>query len=312
MKQRVIKPLKVAVIGAGVFGGYHANKCAAHPRIEFVGIYDPALTRAKIQADKHGVAAFDDFQKMLAKCEAVIIASPADTHGAMALTALEFGKHCLIEKPIASSLKEAARIVELAKDKNLIVQVGHQERFVAKAIGLHRLPQSPINILSKRMSKFSARGTDVSVTLDLMTHDLDLLSMLMGGEPMEVIGETHTEKSEFPDFARADIRFELGTATLTASRLEDDFSRIMDITYPSGTVKIDFNAKTLTHNTPFDLNANFGQNPSAKDSLGAATNAFIEAVLDGKPVPVTAEDGYHALKLALCIDGEETWVKDEL
>ena len=248
---------------------------------------------------------------MLAQTEAVIIASPADTHGAMALTALEFGKHCLIEKPITSSLKEAARIVQLAKDKNLIVQIGHQERYVAKAIGLHNLPQSPLNIVARRMSKFSKRGTDVSVTLDLMTHDLDLVVMLMGGLPIEVRGETRIEKSEYPDFTKGDLRFENGTATLTASRLEDDFSRTMDITYPSGTISIDFNAKTLTHNTPFDLNADFGQDPDAKDSLGAATNAFIEAVLDGKAVPVTAEDGYNALKLALVIDGEVIWEKRE-
>ena len=303
--------LKIAVIGAGVFGGYHANKCAAHPRADFVGIYDRNISRAKLQAEKHGVKAFDNFQSMLAQTDAVIIASPADTHGAMALTALEFGKHCLIEKPITSSLKEAARIVQLAKDKNLIVQIGHQERFVAKAIGLHNLPQSPLNIVARRMSKFSKRGTDVSVTLDLMTHDLDLVVMLMGGLPIEARGETRIEKSEYPDFTKGDLRFENGTATLTASRLEDDFSRTMDITYPSGTISIDFNAKTLTHNTPFDLNADFGQDPDAKDSLGAATNAFIEAVLDGKAVPVTAEDGYNALKLALVIDGEVIWEKRE-
>jgi len=229
----------------------------------------------------------------------------------MALTALEFGRHCLIEKPIASTLKEAERIVELAQEKNLIVQVGHQERFVARAIGLHKLSERPLNIVSNRMSKFSQRGTDVSVTLDLMTHDLDLVLMLMNGLPIEVRGETRTEKSRHTDFAVGDLIFENATARLTASRLEDDFSRTMDITYPSGTVNIDFNAKTLTHNTPFDLNADFSVDSSAKDSLGAASNAFIQAVLDGKPVPVTAEDGYNALKLALVIDGEETWGKEE-
>ncbi len=311
MNQRANPRLKVAVIGAGVFGGYHANKCAAHPRVEFMGVYDPDIERAKIQAEKHGVKAFDNFQSMLAQTEAVVIASPADTHGAMALTALEFGKHCLIEKPVASTLREAARVVQLAKEKKLVVQVGHQERFVAKAIGLDKLPQSPLNIVSQRMGKFSERGTDVSVSLDLMTHDLDLVLMLMSGLPLEVRGETRSEKSDNPDFARAQLRFENGTAALTASRLEDDFTRTMNITYPSGTVNIDFNAKTLTHNTPFELNPDFGEDPSAKDSLGAASNAFIEAVLDGKPVPVTAEDGFNALKLALCIDGEETWEKEE-
>ena len=304
------KKLKIAVIGAGVFGGYHANKCAAHPRTEFVGIYDPDIERANNHAQKHGVQAFDDFQTMLAQTEAVIIASPADTHGAMALTALECGKHCLIEKPVASTLKEAAKIVALSKQNSLVVQVGHQERFVAKAIGLDKLNESPLKIISRRMSKYSERGTDVSVALDLMTHDLDLVLMLMGGMPVKARGETRTEKSDFPDFSRGELTFLNGTATLTASRLEDEFSRTMDISYPSGDVHIDFNAKTLTHNTPFDLNADFGEDPSAKDSLGAASHAFIEAVLDGAPVPVSAEDGYNALKLALIIDGEIPWVKD--
>jgi len=238
--------LKIAVIGAGVFGGYHANKCAAHPRVDFIGVYDPDIERAKTQALKHGVQAFDDFQAMLSQTGAVVIASPADTHGEMALAALESGKHCLIEKPVAATLKDAARIVELAKENSLTVQVGHQERFVAKAIGLDKLSERPSKIVSRRMSKYSERGTD----------------------------------------------------TLIASRLEDDFSRTMDITYPSGTVSIDFNAKTLTHDTPFELNEKFGDDPVAKDSLGAASNAFIEAVLDGKAVPITAEDGYNALKLA--------------
>lgn len=310
MSKKVNPVLKIAVIGAGVFGGYHANKCAAHPRVDFVGIYDPDIDRAKVHADKHGVQAFDNFQAMLAKCQAVIVASPADTHGSMALTALEFGKHCLIEKPVASRLKDAAKIVRLAKEKKLIVQVGHQERFVAKAIGLDRLPQSPSKIISRRMSKYSERGTDVSVSLDLMTHDLDLVLMLMEQLPFKVRGDTRTERSEFPDFAKGDLVFENGSAALTASRLEDDFSRTMEITYPSGEVHIDFNAKTLTHTTPFDLNESFGDDPSAKDSLGASSNAFVRAVLDGAPIPVTAQDGYNALKLALAIDGEISWEND--
>ncbi|WP_233353572.1 Gfo/Idh/MocA family protein [Hellea balneolensis] len=302
--------MKVAVIGAGVFGGYHANKCAENSHAEFIGIFDPDIGRAKSQAAKHGVQAFDNYKAMLDKCEAVVVASPADTHGTMAITALEFGKHCLIEKPVASKLKDAARIVELATEKDLFVQVGHQERFVAKAIGLNTLPENPTRIMSRRMSKYSERGTDVSVSLDLMTHDLDLVVMLMGGLPQQVKGQTRIEKSQFPDFSQGELKYAQGSALLTASRLEDDFSRTMDITYPSGEVHIDFNAKTLSHTTPFDLNAEFGSDPSAKDSLGAASEAFISAILDGTPVPVTAQDGYNALKLALAIDGEISWEND--
>lgn len=304
--------VRIAVIGAGVFGGYHANKCAANLGIEFVGIYDPDIMRAKAQADKHGVAAFDDVQNMLAKCDAVIVASPADTHGAMAITALEHGKHCLIEKPIAHKLEDAAKIIKTSEAKSLIVQVGHQERFVAKAIGLHEIAEKPARIISRRMSKFTERGTDVSVSLDLMTHDLDIIAMLMGQLPEQVTGKTRIEKSGFPDFSQGELSFDNSTATVTASRLEDDFTRTMDITYPSGELHIDFNAKTLIHNTPFDLNENFGEDPTAKDSLGAASAAFISAILDGTPVPVTAQDGYNALKLALAIDGEISWEKDAL
>ena len=150
MNQSKKNRLKIAVIGAGVFGGYHANKCAANSRAEFAGIYDPDIGRAKLQAEKHGVQVFDDVQTMLAQTEAVVIASPADTHGEMALAALEFGRHCLIEKPIAHELKDAAKIMQLAKDKNLIVQIGHQERFVAKAMGVLAIDEMPLLIESVR------------------------------------------------------------------------------------------------------------------------------------------------------------------
>jgi len=297
--------LKVAVVGAGVFGGYHANKCAEHPRAEFVGIYDPDKARAKAGAKTHNVAAYESYESMLDVAEAVIVACPAEYHGQMAIQALEAGKHCLIEKPIAASLSEAEQIVDLSEKKNLIVQVGHQERFVAQAIGLDKISERPQSITAYRKGKYSERGTDVSVTLDLMTHDIDLVLMLMDEMPDSVSGQSMNVKSNTPDTARGELDFDTAKACLEVSRVEDEFRRMMDIIYPSGIVRIDFNAKTLVHDTPFDLNSDFGDDPAAKDSLGAAMNAFIEAVLDGKPVPITAEDGYQALKLALIIDGEE-------
>jgi len=291
--------LKRGVVGAGVFGGYHANKCATHSRTEFIGIYDPHLERAKDAVKKYNVKAFKNYQDMLDEIDVIIVACPAKHHGEMAISALEVGKHCLIEKPIAATLEEAAQIVKLAREKNLVVQVGHQERFVAKAIGLDKIDEKPLSITAQRLSKYSERGTDVSVTLDLMTHDLDLVLMLMNETPLQIESKCRSERSAFIDFSQATLNFKTGTADIIASRLEDEFRRVMEIEYSNGHVQIDFNTKTLIHNTPFDLNTNFGEDPSAKDSLGAAGNAFIEAVLDGKPVPVTAEDGYKALKLAL-------------
>jgi len=137
-----------------------------------------------------------------------------------------------------------------------------------------------------------------------MSHDIDLCCMLMKGIPETVSGSTETIRSASADQARAELSFKDGTAILSSSRLEDTMSRQTTIRYPSGSVLIDFAAKTLQHNTPFDLNADFGNDAKAADSLGAATDSFIAAILDGAPVSVTAKDGLNAVVIALQIDGE--------
>jgi len=249
---------------------------------------------------------------MLGHVDALVIASPAQSHGDLAIRALKAGVHCLIEKPIAATLSEAASILKLAKTENPIVQIGHQERFVIQAIGLDKIAERPTAITAYRMSPYSQRGTDVSVTLDLMTHDLDLVNYVMQAPPIKIIGTPVHVRNRYSDASFAKIIFPEGCIVrLHASRVEDHYRRTMDITYPSGTVSIDYNAKTLTHDTPFDLNANFTQDLLAKDSLYAATNAFVEAILDGRPVPITAEDGYKALEMALIIDRGTIWEKEE-
>lgn len=306
------RKLKIGVVGAGVFGRYHVGKCAAHSDVDLIGVFDHRYSSAVKAAKECAAKAYAQFSDLLTDIDAVIIASPAQSHGALSIQALEAGVHCLIEKPIAASEKDAAQIVALAKANKCTVQIGHQERFVAGAIGLDKIPEVPLSITAFRMSPYSARGTDVSVTLDLMTHDLDLLNLLIEERPTEVKGVPMTVRSNFADASLGIITFPSGmTAKLHASRVEAGFRRTMEITYPRGTVSIDFNAKTLTHDTPFDLDTNFASNPLASDSLGAATNAFVAAILSDKPVPITAEDGYRALEMALAIDGENTWdVKD--
>jgi len=238
------RELKIGVVGAGVFGGYHANKCAAHSRVEYVGTYDRSLERAQSIASPRGGRAFRNYGVLLAACDAVIIATPASQHGEMALRALKSGCHTLIEKPIATSRVAAQRCLDAAALNGLVLQVGHQERFVAKAIGLDRISEQPNRIEAKRHSPYSTRGTDVSVTLDLK------------------------------------------------------------LTYPSGSVTIDFNAKILTQTAGFDLNANFGDTPLARDSLGAATDSFVSAILDGTPIEITGGHGLRALDAALRVDGD--------
>lgn len=298
------RKLKIGVVGAGVFGGYHAGKCAAHPRVDYVGTYDKNLSRASKVALPKGGRAFRNFGLMLAECDAIIVASPASQHGEMALRALKAGCHTLIEKPIATTRAAAQRCIDTAVLNGLVVQVGHQERFVAKAIGLDRLAEKPLRIEAVRHSPYSPRGTDVSVTLDLMTHDIDMALWLMGEDVLQVMGQSVIVQSETPDAALAHIRFSSGSARLSASRVEAVSQRVMTLTYPSGEVIIDFNAKTLSQSCGFDLDANFGDNPLARDSLGAATDSFVAAVLDGTPIEITGGHGLRALDAALKVDGK--------
>jgi predicted dehydrogenase len=297
-------PLKIGVIGAGVFGNYHAAKCAAHPRHEFIGMFDTGHDRLKASAARHGTQAFDNCNELLSSVDAVIVACPAIHHGPIAIAALRAGRHVLVEKPIASNLETAQTMIDLAEEQNLVLQVGHQERFVARAIRLDKTPERPTSIHSIRFGPTSTRGIDVSVTLDLMTHDLDLAMWLMGERPSHVTGESMTVYSQTQDVSRADLKFPSGgTAKFEASRAEEARKRISRIEYPSGHLIIDFVNKTFENTTDFGFNENFADDPLAMDSLGAATDAFTSSILDGTPVAIPAIAGLNALDIALQIDG---------
>ena len=293
--------LKIGLIGAGVFAGYHANKLAVHQRVTFAGIMDLDRAIAQQLADQHKVEAIS-LDEVLERSDAVVIASPATTHGVIAVQALQAGCHCLIEKPLTISAHEADEIIRLAAFKNLTVQVGHQERLVLRAIGLEEAPERPIKIEAVRDSPYSTRGTDTSVTMDLMTHDIDLCTALFGAAPDAVKASAACVKSRTPDIAEAVLTYGKSSAILTSSRVAESSKRRMKITYPSGFVEIDFNAKTLTHTTPFALHADFAEDSRAKDSLGEATDIFIRAILDKTPVLVSAEEGAIAVLTALQID----------
>lgn len=296
--------LKVGLVGAGVFAGYHANKLASHPRVTFTGIMDKDTERAEKLGDVHGVRGFS-FEELLERSDAIVIASPAQSHGSIAPQALQSGCHCLIEKPLAATTVEAEKIVALVNETGLTVQVGHQERLVLKSIGMDTIKERPISIEAVRNSPYSPRGTDTSVTFDLMSHDIDLCTFLLGSAPDDVEGAALPVRSTTPDKSFANLTYGECKVFLGASRIAEASRRVMKITYPSGVVEIDFNAKTLTHTTPFDLNTDFAGDPRAKDSLGSATDIFVRAILDNDPVLVTAEEGLIAVKTARQIDGTE-------
>lgn len=294
--------ISIGVIGSGVFGRYHALKCVGHPDVTLTGIYSPAIDQGEGLAREVSTDFYHKAGDLIAQSDAIIIACPAIHHAAHAMECLQAKRHVLVEKPLATERADARKIVDLARAGGLCLQVGHQERFVVRAIGLDRVPETPRRIVGRRLNPFSVRGTDTSVTLDLMTHDLDLVFWLMKAEPERIIAYTQAVRSELPDAALALLKFPEGSARLEASRIEQASQRDIQIVYPSGEVRIDFNSKSLDNRTDFDLNPDFPDHPDVRDSLNAGLNEFVAAIRDRRRAFIDGEAGLAAVSAALEID----------
>jgi predicted dehydrogenase len=298
-----VTKLRAGVLGAGAFGRIHARKYAEDTRVQFVGVFDPDDERAQQLADTHGAESFATRDALLAACDIVTIASPPSFHGDAALAALKAGKHLLIEKPLATDVEGGAEIVKLAREKKLVVGCGHQERLVFDAIGLLAAPETPTHIESVREGPWTGRSADVSVTLDLMVHDLDLALMLLKQKPSRVTATARSEHGRTADRIEANLVFDGAEAKFVSSRIEEGRQRYMRARYPSGEVFIDFMARKFENTTNFPLNAAFAETRIGSDPLGANVAQFIDAVLGvaARPV-VTAEEALAVLELALEVD----------
>ncbi len=296
--------LKAGVIGAGVFGGHHARKYQADARAELVAVYDVDGARAEKLAADLGVAAAPNLAALFADVDVVTIASPPSTHASAARAALAACKHVLVEKPLAVDVGEAEALVALAAERNVALACGHQERLVFAAMGLLAAPEMPTRIECVRAGPWSGRSADVSVTLDLMVHDLDLALQLMGGPPSRVSARGRRVETGSADDITALLSFAGGArAELVASRVADDRKRTMRLVYPSGEVRVDFIARTFENTTGFALNSEFGDTPSGRDPLGANVACFLDAVTGATARPaVTGEEALAVLKLARAVD----------
>lgn len=292
--------LKTGLVGAGAFGANHAGKLATLARSDFQGLYDADASRAGEIAAKHGARVFASLDELLANVDALIIATPAKTHAAIADAAIAAGKHVLVEKPLAATRAEADALVSAARARGVQVQAGHQERYVLEALGLLSAPERPTLIESVRETDFTGRGMDVSVTLDLMIHDLDLIAMLFGGAPTKVSAQGIAERGPHFDDISAQLTFANGAANLRASRIAPARKRTLRAVYPSGEVRLDFLTRTLDNTTPFPLDANFAD--KIKDPLGKNVEDWLEAVASGTSGTVPGESGAAAVALAEAVD----------
>ncbi len=295
-------PLKAAVVGAGVFGHHHATKYKALGHagkgVELFAVADPnADMRAKAKAHL-GCRVVADWRELLGKVDVVSICSPAVTHAEIVRAFLQAGTHVLVEKPIATSLEEAAELVALSRQVGKVLSVGHQERFVFARTGLLDLPQAPLEISCWRQGPWTGRGDDVSVVLDLMIHDLDLVHALVPGAVTEVRAEGLIEYGPHADEVFALLRFAGGTiAKLETSRVANERKRGLRAIYADGIVEIDFLSRTVHNTTPHKLGA-----LELGDPLGESVAGFVAAAQAGVDALVTPEQAAQALETALWVE----------
>jgi predicted dehydrogenase len=298
-------PLRAGVIGAGVFGGYHASKYAELPGASLAAVFDPHHPdRAAALAERWGGRAADTLEALLAACDVVSVASPASAHAPAALAALRAGKAVYVEKPVATSLEDADAILGEAAQRGLIVATGFLERSVFQVMGLFDIPEPPRLLDSVRKGPPSPRNLDVSVVIELMIHDLDLALALTAASPLAVEAEGAAVANALLDQVEAEVNFDDGfTAFFHASWVAAERERSMRLVYPSGEVKIDFLTHSFVNTTPYPLNPDYDETPAGKDRLGASIAAFLAAVRGEAPGPLAdALDGAKALDLALAVE----------
>jgi predicted dehydrogenase len=300
----MVDMLRAGVVGAGVFGGYHAAKYAQAAGVALTAVLDSHPERARALADVHGVAACADLDALLARVDVVSIAAPAHAHAPLALACLKAGKPVYVEKPIATSLRDADAIVAAGRARGLVVACGFLERALFRAMGLFEAPEAPLRLEAVRRGPRSPRGLDVSVVVDLMIHDLDLALVLARAPVLAVEAEGACVGNDLVDEATAEVVFDDGfTASLSASRVSDRRERTMRLVYPSGEVTLDFLAHTFVDTTPFGFDERFEDSEAGRDRLGVSLGDFLAAVRGQRPRPLAdGDDGVRALDLALAVE----------
>jgi predicted dehydrogenase len=286
------------VVGIGAFGRHHASKYSHIPGVELIGVADPSGEARKAVASSHGVRAVSDWRDLLGAVDIVSICSPAVTHAPIVRAFLNAGADVLVEKPIATTLAEADSLIALAEAKGRVLTVGHQERFVFARTGMLDYADAPLEVECWRTGPWTGRGADVSVSLDLMIHDLDLVHRLIPGDVADVVARTRSEYGKNADEVSAVVNFENGSvARLTASRISPIRRRGMRAVYPDGVIEIDFITRQVRNTTKRELNP-----LELSDPLGEAVASFVDAARIGAPAFVRPEEARTALETALMID----------
>jgi predicted dehydrogenase len=314
--------LKVGVVGTGVLGKYHTNLYRSAPHADLVGIYDSDPKVAADAAKQFNVQAFQNLDELVERCDALTVAVPATFHYDTVMPILAKGRHVLVEKPIASDVTQAREMVKLANEKGLVLAVGHVERFNPAMDFLEKNRNNTLFIEAHRLAKYPPprpghlrRGTEVSVVLDLMIHDLDLVLNMVGQEieKFDAVGVPILSKTE--DIANVRIKFVNGAvANITASRISAGPMRKFRVFQTDSYISMDYATSTgVIYRKGFLGVGKKDIKCTNTNALADEINNFVDAVIAtkaaGKIVPprVTGEQGLRALELAdaICREMQE-------
>jgi len=296
--------IRVAVIGAGVFGRHHLRVLSKSPSAELAAVVDTDSERAAAAATEYGCPAYASIQELAGKIEAAVVAVPTSMHAQVGCALLESGVDVLVEKPIAADLPSARRLVDTAARFERVLQVGHLERFNPAVAALKKIVRMPLFFEIHRLSLFSPRSLDVDVVLDLMIHDLDIVLDLAGMLPEEIRAAGISILSYKVDIANVRLAFPGGCiANLTASRVSTERVRKLRLFQPHQYISLDYQKQEAVAFT-VSGNQQIGFQPLAvakEEPLRLEVESFLEAVANRSRPLVSGEEGLRALEVALAI-----------
>lgn len=303
-----MKKVNCAVIGVGYLGKFHAEKYTKLSNSKLTAVCDFNAKRAEEIAQIYNAIPYNDYRQLIGKVDAVSIAATTSMHYEIAKFFLENKVHVLLEKPITKTVAEAEELIALARKNKVILQAGHLERFNPAFIALDRYIVAPQLIIASRLAPYKPRGNDVSVVLDLMIHDLELVQHLTKAKIKNIKACTTTLISPAPDVASAYIEFDNGcAANLTASRLSPHTERSLTVMKNDGYFFCNLDNKTLTinrknHTSALPATVSEKLTFEKGDALLDEITAFVDAIINHKPPVVSGKDGTRALEAALQIE----------
>jgi predicted dehydrogenase len=309
--------LKVGVFGVGHLGKFHLNNWKEIEGVKLVGFFDPDNEAARAVAEQYGIKRFTDADKLLDACDIVDVIAPTNHHFQLCMQAIRKGKHVFVEKPLAHTIQEGRDLVNMVREANIKMQVGHVERFNPAYLAISNMNLNPMFIEVHRLAQFNPRGTEVSVILDLMIHDIDIILSLVKSDVKTISASGVAVMTDTPDIANVRIEFHNGcVANLTSSRISMKKMRKIRLFQKDAYIGIDFLEKKteiIKLKQPddqnvfsFDIDTPNGKksiaiaNPEIKASnaIKAELEAFVDSIIHNKPTVVSEIDGFLAMEVA--------------